>query len=60
MQEEHNSSDKTELITKLKDEEAELLAKLNKLSTFLLDSDKTSKTDDNQLQLLKNATTSYG
>lgn len=48
-----DSSDKTELINKLEDEEADLLDKLNKLNTFLLDHDKTSKIDNNQLQLLK-------
>lgn len=50
---EHESSDKAELITKLKDEEAELLDKLNKLSAFLLDSDKTAKINDEQLRLLQ-------
>lgn len=50
---EHESSDKAELITKLKDEEAELLDKLNKLSTFLLGDDKTAKINDEQLRLLQ-------
>lgn len=50
---EHESSDKAELIAKLKDEEAELLNKLNKLSTFLLDSDKTAKINDEQLRLMQ-------
>lgn len=45
--------DKAELITKLKDEEADLLAKLDKLNTFLLDKDKANKIDNEQLQLLK-------
>lgn len=49
----HESSDKTKLITKLKYEEAELLDKLNKLSTFLLDDDKTAKINDEQLRLLQ-------
>lgn len=50
---EHESSDKTKLITKLKYEEAELLNKLNKLNTFLLDSDKTAKINDEQLGLMQ-------
>lgn len=50
---EHESSDKVGLITKLKDEEAELLDKLNKLSAFLLDDDKTAKINDEQLRLLQ-------
>lgn len=50
---EHEASDKTDLITKLKDEEYELSDKLNKLSTFLLDSDKTTKINDEQLRLLQ-------
>ena len=50
---EHESSDKAELITRLKYEEAELLDKLNKLSAFLLDSDKTAKINDEQLRLLQ-------
>lgn len=59
---EHKSSDKAELITKLKDEEAELLDKLNKLNTFLLDDDKTAKINDEQLRLMQmqqQAMTSY-
>lgn len=50
---EHESSDKAELITKLKDEEAELRHKLTKLSVFLLDDDKTAKVDKGQLRLLQ-------
>lgn len=49
----HESSDKAELITKLKDEEAELRHKLTKLSVFLLDDDKTAKVDKGQLRLLQ-------
>ncbi|AJT51592.1 hypothetical protein LBLM1_11230 (plasmid) [Limosilactobacillus mucosae LM1] len=49
----HEASDKTDLITKLKDEEYELSDKLNKLSTFLLDSDKTAQINDEQLRLLQ-------
>lgn len=47
------TSNKTELITKLKNEEYELSDKLNKLSTFLLDSDKTAQINDEQLRLLQ-------
>lgn len=47
------SLDKTDLITKLKDEEADLLDKLDKLSAFLLDSDKVAKINSDQLSLMK-------
>lgn len=50
---EHESSDKAELITKLKDEEADVRHKLTKLSVFLLDDDKTAKVDKGQLRLLQ-------
>lgn len=48
-----DTSDKPELITKLRNEEYELSDKLNKLSTFLLDSDKTAQINDEQLRLLQ-------
>lgn len=47
------SKDKAELITKLKDEEADLLGNLDKLSAFLLDDDKVAKINDDQLSLMK-------
>lgn len=50
---EHESSDKAELIAKLKEEEADLLDKLDKLSAFLLDDDKVAKINDEQLSLMK-------
>lgn len=50
---EADTLDNTELITKLKNEEYELSDKLNKLSTFLLDSDKTTQINDEQLRLLQ-------
>lgn len=50
---EADTSDKTELITKLKDEETDLLDKLDKLSAFLLDSDKVAKLNDDQLSLMR-------
>lgn len=50
---EDDTLDSTELITKLKNEEYELSDKLNKLSTFLLDSDKTAQINDEQLRLLQ-------
>lgn len=50
---EDDTLDNTELITKLKNEEYELSDKLNKLSTFLLDSDKTAQINDKQLRLLQ-------
>lgn len=48
-----DSSDKTELITKLKDEEFELHHKIEKLDTFLLDDNKTAEVNEYQLELLK-------
>lgn len=47
------SNNKAELITKLKNEEADLLDKLDKLSAFLLDGDKVAKVNDDQLSLMK-------
>ena len=47
------TKNKTELIAKLKDEEADLLDKLDKLSAFLLDDDKVAKINDEQLGLMK-------
>lgn len=47
------SKDKADLITKLKDEGADLLNKLDKLSAFLLDSDKVAKINSDQLSLMK-------
>lgn len=47
------SKDKADLITKLKDEEADLLNKLDKLSASLLDSDKVAKINSDQLSLMK-------
>ena len=47
------SKDKAELITKLKDEEADLLDNLDKLSAFLLDDDKVAKINDDQLSLMR-------
>lgn len=47
------SKDKAELITKLKDEEADLLGNLDKLSAFLLDDDKVAKINDDQLSLMR-------
>lgn len=47
------SKDKADLIAKLKDEETDLLDKLDKLSAFLLDSDKVAKINSDQLSLMK-------
>lgn len=48
-----DSSDKAKLINKLKNEEYELLDKLDKLSAFLLDDDKVAKINDEHLRLLQ-------
>lgn len=50
---EADTSDRTELITKLKDEETDLLDRLDKLSAFLLDGDKVAKINDDQLSLMR-------
>lgn len=50
---EHGSSDKTELIDKLKNEEFDVHHKVEKLGAFLIDDNRTAKVSDYQLDLLK-------
>lgn len=50
---EHEASDKAELIDKLKNEEFDLHHKIEKLDAFLSDDNKTAKVSEHQLELLK-------